>query len=877
MKRIISIAIVFVLSIANAAFAAEHGIPALDIKLYNEAFGLLSGLSVISENSDEFAIDKPISRGRFAKLIADCMKQKFDAGYDANEQSGFLDVEVNHEYYKEISYLKSAGLLNGDGSGYFRPDDSITFDEVKHLMLVMLGYCDYIQMNGGFPGGDYKAMSKAAIKYNGSKDNTCRSLLPLIVKCLEGKVSAYDKMSVDSIYYTNENTINGLEMYFDVRKDKGVLQACGAESIIADKDIGKGRAVIDHVVYNCKPEPDIYIGASVEFYYKISDNDVHDIIMISPSANGEILEIPETDLDDFRNMTYHVNGRGKIKVTGSETIVYNSSIMTSFNEKLMIPNDGRVVFIDNNGDGDYDVIRIYSYESFVVASVVNNSDETFTIYPKSAYNLPSYQTDVDISKLYDSNGKEISFNRIKTGNSVSIYSYLKNDRHIISCAYVTDKKLKGDLTARGLKNERTELTIDDTPWRVSDSYNAQAKKLELDLNYIFYVDYFGNIIGVDGFSPTTMAYGYLLQVRECEPNKDDPPVLKIYSEIGSVVNYMCADRVYIDDVKYKPEDMDKLVARLCNNDGVGNIIRYSVNSEKEIIRIDLWENMDYDALDFKTYNRLKLVNPASELYLKRAYKNFGGRIKYDDSTRFFLLPSDNRDIEDGIRIVSFKDFKTDGYYEISSYTSNTDSMIPEVCLLKNMTDRNSGYASCGVVTKVAYTYDKDTGDYYNSIRIDNSSSGAELLIKDDVVLKSLPDREVKKGDIIKFFTNYDGFIDNIKLIYRADGDKDYLSQAEAFTNGARFAIGNVFDKDDKYVKIHFGELVSGTYPLPANMEVHNLDNFKKIIVIDASNSKILISSGTTDDISTYMSDSVGSKVVLNTEFGEERSLYIIKR
>lgn len=877
MKRIISVMIVFVLSIANAAaFAAEHSALDLDIKRYSEAFSLLSGLSVINENSGEFAFDKTISRGRFAKFIVDCMEKKFDVSFNENEESGFFDVDVNQEYYKEISYLKSAGILNGNGSGYFRPDDDITFNEVKHLMLIMLGYCDYIQMNGGFPGGDYKAMSKAAIRYNGSSDNTCGSLLPLIVKCFEGKVSAYDEMSVNSISYTNENTINGFEMYFDVRKGKGVLQACETESIITDKESGKGRVIIDNTVYNYKSDFNIYIGTLVDFYYKTSDDDIYDIIIINPSSNCEILEIQDTDLNNFSDMTYYLNNRKKIKVTGKETIVYNSSVMTSFDKELMIPADGKVVFIDSNGDGDYDVIRIYSYESFVVASVINNSDETFTIYPKSTYNLPSYKTNADISKLYDSNGKEINFNRINVGNSISVYSYLKDGKHTISYAYVSDKKLKGDLTARGFNNERTELTIDDTPWRVSRSYDAQAKNLALDLNYVFYIDYFGNVIGVDGTSSTTMAYGYLLQVIEGSPNKNEPPVLKIYSEIGSVVNYMCADRVYIDDMKYVLADMDQFVARLSNNDGVGNIIRYSVNSEKEIIRIDLCENIGYDTSNFKTYNRLKLVNPMSELYLKRSYKNFGGRIKYDANTKFFLLPSDNKDIENGIRIVSSEDFKTDGYYEISSYTSNIDSMIPEVCLVKNMTDRNSGYASSGVVTKVICTYDNDTCDYYDAIRINNSSPGAELLIKNSDVLKSLPDKKVKKGDVIKFFTNYDGFIDNIKLIYRADGDKDYISKAEPFTNGARFAIGNVFDKDNKYIKIHFGELESGTYPLPADLEVYNLDNFKNIMVIDTGNSKISVSNGTMDDISTYMSGSAGSKVILNTEFGEERNLYIVK-
>ena len=126
---------------------------------------------------------------------------------------------------------------------------------------------------------------------------------------------------------------------------------------------------------------------------------------------------------------------------------------------------------------------------------------------------------------------------------------------------------------------------------------------------------------------------------------------------------------------------------------------------------------------------------------------------------------------------------------------------------------------------------------------------------------------------------YDGYIDSISLIYRSDGDIDNISttSVEPFTNGARFAIGTAFDTDGQYIKIHFGSLDDGSYPLASSMEVHNIDNFKKIIIVDTTSPRIHIANGGINDISTYVSNYLGDKVILNTEYGEERVLYIIKK
>ena len=886
MKRIISILLILTISITTViAVADDSTIRPLDMSKYDEAYQLLTNLSVIND-ADALTYESTITRGRFAKIISDCLRRNVSIEGLSTNNSGFTDVDSSHKYYNEIYYLNTLGIISGNGSGMFRPDDSISFGEALHLMLVVLGYGDYIKYNGGYLNGDYAAARKASVDISLYSDNTCSAILPLVVECLESNILEVEQNSLKSYFITfKDNTnVSGLEFFFGLRKSRGILQSNGIESVMVGKDIVKNKIVIDGVAYSFNGElPSMYVGTLADYWYKVSDNDIKELFMIRQSQKNEILEIDATDIEGFTGMTYSYKTADssksrKIKITGKETIIYNSKPIVSFDKTLMIPKDGKIVFIDNDCDSEYNVIRIYSYESFVINSLSKNSDGTYIIYPKNTYGLSSYTTDVDISRVFNSSGKQTTFERIVLGSSVSVYSYEQEGKNVVYEAYVSDKKITGDLNLVFNDGNVTYLVINGEEMRVADTYKASAQKLKCDYNMTFYVDFYGNIAGLDGDSVTTMAYGYLLQKGYDNHNMKQVLQLKIFSQVGNVIIYDCAENVWIDNVKYT--DAASIESRLEAADGLNNIIRYSVNAKKEINRIDLWENADYVVSDSDISDRLKLVNPVSELYLKKAYKNFGGQIKYDDSTMFFYLPTGTETIEDGIRLISSKDLSSDGYYEISAYTSNVDNIVPEVCLLKNLISKNSGYAESGIVTKVSETYDAESGETYKSLHIEEYNKQTVCLIKSNDVLKTLPGKTLKRGDIIKYTTNHDGFIESVTLLYRADGDTDVMSTSsvEAFTNGSRYAIGTVFYKDQKYIKIFFGTPLASVYPAASKMEAYNIENFKKIIIVDITTSKIDIETGGgINDISAYVTDSVGSKVILNTEFGEERMLYIIKK
>lgn len=81
-------------------------------------------------NDDNYDPDAQMTRGEFAKLLADVM------GYTESAPAGtFVDI-AGSEYASYILKLAAAGVMQGDGNGHASPNDTITRQEIAKMMCV---------------------------------------------------------------------------------------------------------------------------------------------------------------------------------------------------------------------------------------------------------------------------------------------------------------------------------------------------------------------------------------------------------------------------------------------------------------------------------------------------------------------------------------------------------------------------------------------------------------------------------------------------------------------------------------------------------------------------------------------------------------------
>ncbi|GGG84323.1 hypothetical protein GCM10010918_47680 [Paenibacillus radicis (ex Gao et al. 2016)] len=146
-----------VLSVAVPAFAAT---PSDAVgKKEQSAIEELVALGIINGYADgSFKPDNNITRAELAKIVVSATGGASAAALMQNVKPQFKDVKVNEWYTGFINVAATKGYIFGDaGTGKFRPNDNIKFEEVVAIIIRALGYNDK-NLLGSWP---YNVLVKA--------------------------------------------------------------------------------------------------------------------------------------------------------------------------------------------------------------------------------------------------------------------------------------------------------------------------------------------------------------------------------------------------------------------------------------------------------------------------------------------------------------------------------------------------------------------------------------------------------------------------------------------------------------------------------------------------------------------------------------------
>jgi len=85
----------------------------------------------------------------------------------------------------------------------------------------------------------------------------------------------------------------------------------------------------------------------------------------------------------------------------------------------MVPENGELVFIDNNGDGKYDVVSISSFETNTIVKYISKTD----MYVSDKYNENSGicldESKYDSLEIVDKNANPVNIAQIKAGDVIT--------------------------------------------------------------------------------------------------------------------------------------------------------------------------------------------------------------------------------------------------------------------------------------------------------------------------------------------------------------------------------------------------------------------------------------------------------------------------
>lgn len=123
----------------------------------------LNSLGIMNGDPDgSLRLNDSITRAEAAKML--CIAKTTQDFIDSSEiTDSFNDVPESHWAYRYICYAKKNGIANGDENGNFNPEANITNAEITKMVVSLLGYSVFADINGGYPAGYMMAATRFGI------------------------------------------------------------------------------------------------------------------------------------------------------------------------------------------------------------------------------------------------------------------------------------------------------------------------------------------------------------------------------------------------------------------------------------------------------------------------------------------------------------------------------------------------------------------------------------------------------------------------------------------------------------------------------------------------------------------------------------------
>ena len=119
-----------------------------DSAVFSDARRLLSALEIgdIQEDYNE-ALNTAVSRGEAVDAVMRCV---IGGGITVSE-APYGDIYPGASYAPAVASAKAMGILSPGRD--FRPDDTVTFEELSKIAVSAAGYAPEAEKNGGYPIG----------------------------------------------------------------------------------------------------------------------------------------------------------------------------------------------------------------------------------------------------------------------------------------------------------------------------------------------------------------------------------------------------------------------------------------------------------------------------------------------------------------------------------------------------------------------------------------------------------------------------------------------------------------------------------------------------------------------------------------------------
>ena len=778
MKRLLSLILIFALGLNLCMFtyAEDQNANISNFKEEKEFLKLLdiSGSSVLDKAE--------IARGEFVAYTVNLLYP--DNIFDSKEAGAdilFSDVDATHSFYDEIRAAKSLGIISGTADMSFKPDENITFNDAVVVMVNALGYSYYAQANGGYPTGYLFTASQ--IDLTKGITNVSGALTGNVMAKLVYNAFFVDEVVIDGVSKDGTNLSirpdsNLLSSKYDIYKyDAQVVRtfisSIDGEGAMNDETVslklGEGKKI---TAFTGNTGIEYELGKKLTVYVKNNEETgKNEVVAYQPFSKSQEIQITSTDIINITN-TYieyekEYGDYVKLKTEISPIVIFNGVCLFSYDNSVLSAEDSILTFIDNDGNGIYEIISILSFNF-----KGNLSSYGIPLVNNPAWNVVADRIDT-VNKLVTCkfnpsnnirlNEDEAIYTVVSTGGDIRTLEALE-ENDIISVAlapnkvdgknyyilYVSRNERNEILTSYN-KNDN-ELYFDNEILKVSSSIykikSGYTNNLTTNTGINVYLDATGKVAYMGNLTGSSNNYAYLISAA-VRNSSEDYLVVKVLEKTGNVATYNVSEKVKIDGISYKgksatdaynalvkrPEGYGKWIKDDNGTPGNFNDDTYYENEIRRPLIIKVDADGIITEIDTDTRNYAKITSGKVNLYssqnpigysddemadsdaLKAGYRSYR-TMDYRTSVgsyegRFFITSN--------TYVFSVPDIDTCGFNDIQNYASSSTGKYntPVYDILKKheaeISDGNykvipaSSLVNETVYDIQAYNIDPDTG------------------------------------------------------------------------------------------------------------------------------------------------------------------------
>lgn len=820
---------------------------------YEEPIQVLAALEImVGDANGALRLNDTIKRSEVAKMVVHAMGMD-DLAEAAKGTSVFPDVPTDHWANGYINVANTHGLVIGDTTGKFRPDSRITYEEALTIFVRATGYEPIALSKGGYPNGYVAAAGESGLaeKVGGTlREGITRGNVAVLANnALTTKLMERKGFGQNETYEITDKTLLADKM--EVDKLSGQITAVGNTSINGSSGLKKGQVQIGDAVYETTYNINNLLGYNVDFYAKENEEGKEEILLAMPKKNSNATE--EISSDMFEKITeknsykvieyFKTEGASKTSTATLDKeakLVYNGKSETMSDDLMdMTDKSGKIVLLDTDKNGRYDIVFVMDYYNMVVEEV------TATNKIVDKYGAPTLKLDEE--------DEELSF-RIMNGVQEIKLSDLK-EYDVLSIAASLDKEIyeievsRNPVTGKITGTDEEGFYIDGKLYKVADNYEGT---LSLNMEGTFYLDVFGKIAGADTNVSVSDNYAYLIKAYT-DPNEEETTI-RVFTKDGKEQTFKTTEKIRFNGKSgQKAEDV---VKALENAEGtVKQLMTYTTNADGKITALNT--ALDNSSTGAVNENKFTLNYILEDAEYKASLKKLDN-VRIDEKTIIFDIQKDVKDYS----IATIDMFEDEQKYNVMVYDMG-ENFVAKAIVVTGAEFMTNAESSIAVVEKVSQSTnsDEEIVDRLHAykdgkaVTIDTEEQG--ILVKGEGVA-------LETGDIIQYKLNTNGEIAAIRVLLDIDA-KGTEKQEEPVEN-LEIIYGKVVKKFANSVNVTVNDGSVQNLELPDDITVYSVDTEK---------TKNNVTVATKGDIQAYDEDE-GNRVFIKIYKDVVQEVVIIK-